>query len=203
MEGWLLALAERTPGFISRDEGLLLYRTGLEAAPAGPMLELGSYCGRSSIFLGAAAAERSSLLYSVDHHRGSEEHQPGEGYHDPSLVDAAGRVDTLPRFRRAIADSGLEGTVVAVVGDARLVARNWSTPVSLLFVDGGHSDSATWADYLGWVPHLRAEGFLAIHDVYPDLSDGNGRAPLHVYERALAEGWREEAAEGSLRILRR
>ena len=142
------------------------------------------------------------MLFTVDHHRGSEEHQPGQEYNDPELTDADGRVDSLPRFRQTLAEAGLEGSVVAVVGSSAAVAEAWRTPLGLVFIDGGHSQAAADADYAGWSPHVAPGGLLAIHDVFPNPADG-GRPPFLIYERALAEGWCEVGATGSLRVLRR
>ncbi len=186
------------------DEGLALYEAGRGALGDGPLLEVGSYCGKSAVYLGAAAAERGTVLYSVDHHRGSEENQPGWEWHEPDLVDeAVGKMDTLPVFRRTIHDAGLEGVVVAVVGDSPVISANWRTPLSLLFIDGGHGEEPAHADYEGWVPHVAPGGLLAIHDVFPDPADG-GRPPFEIYRRAVGSGAFEEvSAQGSLRVLRR
>jgi predicted O-methyltransferase YrrM len=201
MDAALLRLAGRVRGFMPEDEGLALHAAAL-SAPEGQLLEVGSYCGKSAIYLGAAARERGCLLFSVDHHRGSEEHQPGEEYHDPSLLDGNGRVDTLPCFRETLAAAGLEDVVVAVVGRSAAVASAWQTPLAMVFLDGGHSQEAADADYAGWAPRLLPGGLLAIHDVFPDPADG-GRPPFVIYRRALADGFRELPAPGSLRILAR
>lgn len=186
------------------DEGLALYEAGRTAPGEHPLLEVGSYCGKSSIYLGTAAQERGTVLYAVDHHRGSEENQPGWEWHEPDLVDeAVGMMDTLPVFRRTVHDAGLEGVVVAVVGDSPRIAANWHTPLSLLFIDGGHGEEPAHADYEGWAPHVAPGGLLAIHDVFPDPADG-GRPPYEIYLRALASGaFEDESAQGSLRVLRR
>ena len=202
MDPRLSELAQRAKGFMPHREGLALYRAALEAPPA-PWLEIGSYCGKSALYLGAAARERGTVLYSLDHHRGSEEHQPGEAYHDPDLVDRAGRVDTLLEFRKTIAEASLEDAVVAVVGESARVARAWGTRLGLVFIDGGHSEAAARADYEGWAPHLVRDGLLLIHDVFPDPAAG-GQAPYRIYDRALASGaFREVGATNSLRVLRR
>lgn len=201
----VVALAEPVPGFMPRDEGLALHRAALSLAVAGPLLEIGSWCGKSAVYLGTAARERRTVLYTVDHHRGSEENQPGEQYHEPAFYDAEARsLDTLPCLRRTLRVTKLEDCVIPVVGASKLVAANWSTPLAMLFIDGGHSLPAVRDDYDGWTPHLAPRGLLAIHDVFPDPADG-GRPPFLVYEQALASGLFEEAAEptGSLRLLRR
>ena len=204
MDTRLRQLAAEAIGFMPAAEGLALYEAGIEAAPLGPLLEIGSYCGKSAIYLGAAAQQGGVTLYSLDHHRGSEEQQPGWEHHDPRLVDpVSGLIDTLPWFRRAIAGAGLEDTVVALVGDSPRYARHWGTPLALLFIDGGHAERPARADYDGWTPHLMPGGLLAIHDVFPDPADG-GQAPYHIYQRAIDGGDFEQLRTvGSLRILRR
>ncbi len=185
------------------DEGVALYRAARAVAVPGPLLEIGSYCGKSAIYLGAAAAELGRVLFAVDHHRGSEENQPGWEWHEPDLVDAhAGRIDTLPVFRRTIFDAGLEGTVVAVVGDSPAVGTVWTTSLSLLFIDGGHGSEPAHRDFDTWTPHIAAGGTLAIHDVFPDPADG-GRPPYEIYCRAVESGrFTETGGTGSLRLLR-
>ncbi len=209
--GEVVALARDTRGFMPDDEGLALLRAGLRAGsvarPGGGravFVEIGAWCGKSSLYLGAAAEATGAVLFSVDHHRGSEENQPGWPYHEPDLVDPDdGRIDTLPHWRRAIARAGLEASVVGIVGDSPTVASCWSTPLALCFVDGGHGSEPAWADYRGWAPHVAVDGLLAIHDVFPDPADG-GRPPYELWAHALASGqWVEEAACGSLRVLRR
>jgi len=200
----LFAFADAIRGFMPPDEGRALHNHASTVAVEGPFLEVGSYCGKSTVYLGAAACQRGRLLFAVDHHRGSEENQPGWEWHEPDLVDpASGLIDTLPEFRRTIRDSGLDGTVVAVVGDSPSVAAAWGTPLALVFIDGGHGVEPAHADYQGWVPHLAEGGTLLIHDVFPDPADG-GRPPFEIYQRAVASGAFEELdAVGSLRALRR
>jgi predicted O-methyltransferase YrrM len=204
----LLARARAAKGFMPDDEGLALYEAGVLAAASGlgPLLEVGAYCGKSSIYLGAAARQGASVLFSLDHHRGSEENQAGWEHHDPTLVDpASGRMDTLPTWRRTIEEASLERDVVAVVGNSPTVAAQWRTPLSLVFIDGGHGEEPAWSDYRGWVPHVAEGGFLAIHDVFPDPADG-GRPPFELWSRAMESRAFTELAErscGSLRVARR
>jgi predicted O-methyltransferase YrrM len=201
--------AEAATGFMPAAEGLALCETAESYAAVGPVLEVGSYCGKSAIYL--AAGVRAARAYgvrqqvvTVDHHRGSEEHQPGWEYHDRSLVDTAtGRFDTLPRLRATLAAAGVEDDVVAVVGRSADVARLWRAPLGMLFIDGGHTEAAAQWDYEGWAPWVAFGGALAIHDVFPDPADG-GQAPFRIYRRALTSGaFTELRREGSLRILER
>jgi len=175
------------------------------ARPGLPLLEVGSYCGRSTIWLGDVAERASTVLFAVDHHRGSEENQAGWEHHDLEVVDQrVGKMDTLPFFRAAIHDAGLEHAVVAVVGRSPLVASTWTTPLSFLFIDGGHGEEPARLDYEGWTPHVAVGGTLAIHDVFPDPADG-GRPPYEqIFVPALESGrFQLQSATGSLRVLTR
>ncbi|MER7668994.1 class I SAM-dependent methyltransferase [Kitasatospora sp. NPDC096128] len=201
----VLAAFEAATGFMPVDEGLALYAAAVAAARRTglPVLEIGTYCGRSAVLLAAAAREAGTVALTVDHHRGSEEQQPGWEYHDPTLVDPeVGRMDTLPRFRRTLHAAGLEEHVVALVGRSPQIAALWGRPLALVFIDGGHTDEHATGDYEGWAPHLAPDGLLVVHDVFPDPADG-GQAPYRVYLRALAEGFEEVSVTGSLRVLRR
>ncbi len=193
-------------GFMPTDEGDALWDAGVEATaavPGAPFLEIGSYCGKSSIWLGAAAQTGDVVLFALDHHRGSEENQAGWEHHEPDLVDPeVGRMDTLPRFRRTLFDAGLEPSVVALVGDSPTVGRFWTTPLALLFIDGGHGSEPAHRDYELWSRHVAPGGTLCIHDVFPDPAEG-GRPPHEIYLRALEGGFTERRAVGSMRVLTR
>jgi MMP 1-O-methyltransferase len=200
----LLEHARAAKGFMPEDEGLLLHRWARARLPHGPVLEVGTYCGKSAVYLGAAAREVGGTAFTVDHHRGSEENQAGWEHHDASLVDPeTGLMDTLPSYRRTVQRAGLEPYVVAVVGASTTVSRHWRTPLSLLFIDGGHGEEPAHDDYAGWAPWVMRDGALVIHDVFPDPADG-GRPPYEVYLRALDSGaFAEAEAVGSMRVLRR
>ena len=191
-------------GFLAPEEGRALHNAALEQAPRGPCLEIGAYCGKSALYIGAACQAAGGLLFSVDHHRGSEENQPGWEWFDESRWDAeAGSLDTLPAFRRTLRAAGLEDVVVPVVGRSAVLARHWRTPLAFLFIDGGHTSEAALGDYRGWTPHLLPDGVLAIHDVFPDPADG-GPPPFEIYQLACASGLFEPLpGVASLRLLRR
>lgn len=205
MPDHLVEQALAATGFMPPDEGLLLFRHAVRQLPHGPALEVGTYAGKSAIYLGAAAAQVGGTVFTVDHHRGSEENQAGWEHHDPSTVDPEfGLMDTLGLFRKNIARAGLEQHVVAIVGESATVAAHWNTPLGLLFIDGGHGVEPARADYRNWTPKVAPGGLLVIHDVFPDPADG-GRPPYEdIYLPALASGAFEEVeALGSMRVLRR
>jgi MMP 1-O-methyltransferase len=200
----LREVADATKGFLPDDEALALYDAAVSMASRGLLLEVGTYCGKSATWLGAAAQATAGHVVTVDHHRGSEENQPGWEWHDAELVDpVTGLMDTLPFFRRTMHAAGLESVVTAVVGRSAMVAAWWCTPLALLFIDGGHAAEHCIADYRGWSPFVAPGGLLAIHDVFEDPADG-GQAPYeHIYLPALADGFVEQRQVGSLRVLRR
>jgi predicted O-methyltransferase YrrM len=183
-----IRLLDKVKGFLDPEEALCLYKTAIVASRQGPCLEIGSYCGKSTICLGVACRRNDSVLFSIDHHHGSEEQQPGEAYFDPELFDSeSDRVNTFPTFRKTIEMAGLDNTVIPIVCRSDVVARMWKTPLSLVFIDGGHSYEAALGDCQAWSPHLMRGGYLLIHDIFSDPSKG-GQAPYQVYRQALASG---------------
>ena len=179
---------ESIKGFMDPLEGERLYELARASASLGPCLEIGSYCGKSTVYLGAGCQQSGQQLFAIDHHRGSEEHQPGEDYHDVALFDGqAGKLDSFPEFRRTIDRAGLNDTVIPIVAGTVLAGRYWRTPLGMVFIDGGHSDAAALADYRTWAPHVLPGGILAIHDLFPDPAEG-GQAPYRIYQLALASG---------------
>jgi len=200
----LFELAAQVTGFMPPEEGRALYDAAVTYLGDGVGVEIGTYCGKSTVMLGAAAQQTGGVLYTIDHHHGSEEHQPGWEYHDTTMVDeVTGLFDTLPTLRHTLDAAGLDDHVVAVVGKSSLVARSWRTPLQLLFIDGGHTDAAAQQDFDGWARWVAVGGTLVIHDVFPDPNAG-GQAPYRVYRRALDTGaFREVSAIGSMRVLER
>lgn len=175
-------------GFLDAEEGAALYQHARAAAQLGPLLEVGSYCGKSTVYLGAACKSSNSILFAVDHHRGSEEHQLGGEYHDPDLYDARfAKMDSFPQFRHTLASANLEDVVVPIVAPSALAARFWSTPLAMVFIDGGHSMEAALNDYRSWAGYVMRGGLLAIHDVFPNPADG-GRPPYEIWKLAQESG---------------
>ena len=196
-------VAAATKGFLPLEEGDALYDAALTAAP-GTWLEVGTYCGKSTVHLGAAARALGAELVTLDHHRGSEENQPGWEWHDSSLVDPhTGRLETLPSLRHTLWEAGLDDVVSALVATTQQVARWWTSPLTLLFLDGNHTEEVAQHDYAAFSPHVVAGGLLAVHDVFDDPAEG-GRPPYNVVQRALGSGdFRQVSACGSLRVLQR
>lgn len=179
-------LAESVKGFLDPEEGQRLYEVACEAALLGPCLEVGSYCGKSALYLGAACKTRGAVLFSIDHHRGSEEQQPGEAYFNPDVFDPrAYLIDTLGYFRKTLFRADLEEIVVPLVCSSAVAARAWTTPLALVFIDGGHAFKTVLDDYTFWAKHVMPDGYLLIHDIFSDPAEG-GQAPFQIYQKALA-----------------
>ena len=189
-------------GFLDHNEGICLYNHALSSSKKGPILEIGSYCGKSTIYLATAAKEYNCSVYSIDHHTGSEENQVGWEYHDIELFDEeTGKINSFPEFMRNLRKANLLDTVIPIVSDSSLVSRDWKIPLSMVFIDGGHTMEAAFNDFNNWKDKIIKGGILAIHDVFPNPDDG-GRPPFEIYRKALSEkNFKEVEAVKSLRIL--
>ena len=196
--------ARSIKGFLDDAEGEYLYETALKASRSGPCLEIGSYCGKSTVYIGMACRENKAVLFALDHHRGSEEQQPGEEYFDPGLFDHhTGTVDTFRSFRRTLKTARLEYTVVPMVCDSSVASRQWATPLSMVFIDGGHAFDTVYSDYSLWSPHVQPGGYILFHDIYEDPRQG-GQAPLRVYRHAVKSGYFQDLGRfGTLGVLKR
>ncbi|MFT4729505.1 MAG: putative O-methyltransferase YrrM [Granulosicoccus sp.] len=195
---------ESVKGFLDPIEGAQLYDRALVACELGPCLEIGSYCGKSTVYLGQACKQKGRTLFAVDHHRGSEEHQFGEEYHDPDIFDAGLQaIDTFKLFRDTLKRADLDSIVVPLVASSVVAARDWQTPLGMVFIDGGHSFEAAQADYSSWAPHVMSCGILAIHDLFPDPATG-GQAPITIWRQAIDSGLFDDlGVVGTLGVLRR
>ncbi|MCH2264676.1 MAG: class I SAM-dependent methyltransferase [SAR86 cluster bacterium] len=189
-------------GFLLKEEGESLYLAAKKYSKRGPCLEIGSYCGKSALYIGSAVKENNQLLYSIDHHKGSEEQQPGEEFFDPDLLDETGNsINSLPFFLDTISKAGLKDIVIPMVSTSVEVSKAWTKPLAMVFIDGGHSEKAANEDYDAWNPHIIPGGLLAIHDVFPNPEDG-GRPPFNIYTKAKKSGlFKEVDMIGSLALL--
>ena len=179
---------DQVKGFLEKQEAESLYQFAKKYSSLGPCLEIGSYCGKSAVYLDAAMKENNQILYSIDHHKGSEEQQPGEEFFDLDLLDETGKgINTLPFFLETLDKAGLRDNVVPIVSTSLEASEVWSEPLAMVFIDGGHSDQAANDDYDVWHPHIIQRGLLAIHDVFPNPEDG-GRPPFNIYTKAKESG---------------
>lgn len=177
---------------MDEEEGRYLYKIAEQVSKTGACLEIGSYCGKSTIYLGSGCKQNDGILFSIDHHRGSEEQQPGEEYFDSDLLDPdTNQIDTFKFFRKTLEAAHLQDTVVPMVCRSQVAARQWGTPLGLVFIDGGHSYDTAYIDYSSWAGHIMPGGYLLFHDIFPDPSKG-GQAPYQIYQIAAASGLFQE-----------
>ena len=195
---------DNVKGFLADDEAAALFNHAAQCSSLGPILEVGSYCGKSTVYLGVAAKKNNGVVFAVDHHRGSEEHQLGEEYHDKELFDAdVALYDTFKEFRKNMRAADIEDTVVPLVSSSEVAAKQWATPLAMVFIDGGHSFEAAEMDYRSWAAHIKIGGILCIHDLFPNPEEG-GQAPITIYRMAIASGLFEEVeVVNTLGVLRR
>ena len=171
-------------GFLSDKEAKKLQELFLNVHHLGAVLEIGTYCGKSTLNFAYVAKKINGLVYTVDHHTGSEEHQLGEEYHDEDLYDERiEKFNTLPEFLKNIRSSNLFKYVIPMINNSKEVSKAFSESIGLLFIDGGHSHEAALDDYNSWKNKISSGGLLVIHDVFPNPEDG-GRPPFEIYSSA-------------------
>jgi MMP 1-O-methyltransferase len=191
------SFAERIKGWLRREEGELLYRLSAEACLYSRVVELGSYCGRSSIVLAASLAGRSQLpLACVDTFRGSCEHQPGGRYFDPDML-VGGVVNTYPAFVRSLKAAELWDHVEAMQLSTREAATKFTDPVGLLFMDADHEYTAVCEDLRFWLSRVVSNGYIVLHDV------GEWSGPTRAAADLLEAGFKRFAQAGTALALRK
>ena len=179
---------KRIKGFLSKEEGKKLQEIFKKVHTLGPVLEVGTYCGKSALCFAKIAKDFDSTVFTVDHHTGSEEHQLGEEYHDRDLYDnRLHKFNTLPELLSNLIGSGLGSYIIPIVNDSVSSSKNFKKDVSVLFIDGGHSLQAAINDYDSWKDKIAIGGYLLIHDVFPNPADG-GRPPFEIYNLAKKSG---------------
>ena len=192
---------KKIKGFLKHTEGVALYENTKEVCVHGNAAEIGSYCGKSTCYIAQACKENNSLLYAIDHHRGSEEQQKGQEYFDEEIFDVLeNRINTYPLFLKNIKEFELDNFIKPMVMDSISASKEISEALDFIFIDGSHTYESARNDYKYWEPKLRNGGILAIHDIY-DSEDDGGQAPREIYETALREGFTLKKRVESLVLL--
>jgi hypothetical protein len=171
-------------GFLSDKEAKKLQELFLKVHHLGSVLEIGTYCGKSALNFSEVAKDVNGLIYTIDHHTGSEEHQRGEEYHDSELFDERlKKFNTLPEFLNNLKSKKMAKFIIPIIDKSQNASNFFSEKISLLFIDGGHSFETALSDYNAWKDKICADGLLVIHDVFPNPKDG-GRPPYEIYTLA-------------------
>tara|TARA_B100000482_G_scaffold190113_1_gene172748 strand:- start:1130 stop:1732 length:603 start_codon:yes stop_codon:yes gene_type:complete len=185
-----LAKYKDIKGFMPEHEGKALYKWARKFSEYGPLLEIGTYCGKSSMFLSEGAQANNQYVYTIDHHMGSEEHQVNEEYFDIEIFDELSkRINSFPLFLKNINNFGIKN-IVPIVNESSLVAESWNSPLAMVFIDGGHSLETAMNDFISWHEKIISGGALVIHDIFENPEDG-GQAPYEVYMHALKNGFND------------
>ena len=176
-------------GFMPNHEGLALTKWAEKFSYYGPALEIGTFGAKSALYIAAGSSIHDQLVYTIDHHSGSEEHQLGEEYFDPEIYDKKlGRVNTVPLMQANLQQFDESNWVVPIIANANSIAPSWRAELGLLFIDGSHTEISALNDYDNWNSKLHSNGALVIHDIYEKPEDG-GQAPYLIYQKALTEGF--------------
>ena len=171
-------------GFMPKHEGIALTKWSEKFSSIGPIMEIGSYCGKSAIYLSKGAILNDQLVYTIDHHFGSEEHQIKEEYFDSEIFDYKNqRVNTLPLLIKNINKIQVKN-IVPIVSNSVDIASKWNAKLGMVFIDGGHSFKAANNDYVSWSTKIKKNGALVIHDIFENPDEG-GQAPFEIFQKAL------------------
>lgn len=163
---------EKTEGMISFDEGLTLYSLA-KKAETGCIIEVGSYRGRSSVFLAKGSEAGEGLpVYAVD---------PHESFIGV-LGGVFGPVDRKA-FYKTMLETGCSEIVSLINLSSDKFAMNWDKPVSVLWIDGDHSYEGVLADFENWSPHLADKASIA----FDDATDPN-LGPFKLIDELLSSG---------------
>ena len=148
---------ETVDGWLSEGEARYLYALARQGPGKGAIVEIGSWKGKSTIFLAAGSMKASrEKIHAIDHHKGGPD-QEGLGYKD---------IDTQGEFRKNIRNAGVENHVVPVIMGSVEAIQNWNEPIRLLWIDGNHDYEAVKNDFLLWEPYVIDGGVIAFHDTY-------------------------------------
>ena len=170
--------------FMPKHEGIALTKWSEKFSSIGPIMEIGSYCGKSAIYLSKGAILNDQLVYTIDHHFGSEEHQIKEEYFDSEIFDYKNqRVNTLPLLIKNINKIQVKN-IVPIVSNSVDIASKWNAKLGMVFIDGGHSFKAANNDYVSWSTKIKKNGALVIHDIFENPDEG-GQAPFEIFQKAL------------------
>ena len=141
-------------GWVNHPEGRLLYHLARKCTGRGAIVEIGSWKGRSTIWLGhGSRAGRGLKIHAVDPHAGVIERG-----------QTAGNGSTFDEFQRNLRMAGVEEVVVPHVDYSDAVARSFSEPVELIFIDGLHDYDAVTTDFAAWYPKVIEGGVMAFHE---------------------------------------
>jgi hypothetical protein len=181
-------------GWLRDDEAELLVRVARHAAgeQEGAIVEIGSYCGKSTVALATAArsARADARVFAIDPHLGVVSADDG-------LDGITVGPPTFERFQHTISEAGLTDVVEVIRQHSFDVP--WRSPISLLFIDGLHDYSSVARDFFHFEPHLSDGADVAFHD----CDESSPGVQAFVAGLAGSGGYDEVGRASSLVVFRR
>ena len=128
-------------------EGCLLFDYASKIPTKGLIIEIGSWRGRSTVWLGQGAMFRGGKVLAVDPHEGMEGF--GESYNE---------------FLNNIERCKVSNNVMPILLTSKVFFENYTEKVDMVFIDGLHDYPTVLNDTLESLDHLKENGILAMHD---------------------------------------
>jgi predicted O-methyltransferase YrrM len=160
------AIAGQIEGWLSEPQGRALYAAAAACSGRGAIVEIGSWKGRSTVWLAHGAAVAGQKVLAIDPHVGSRE--------DP-------HERTLDAFLANLERAGAAASVEPLVMTSAEAVRRIDGPVELLFVDGDHSPEGARSDADRWLPRVMEGGTVMFHDVATSGYSG----PRRVFQQRI------------------
>ena len=172
-----------THGYLSEREAGFLYWAARNWPVEGPIIELGSLEGRSTLVF----ALGGRCVHAVD----AWSSDVGD---ISALRKQRTPEESYARFKHNLENAGVASMVVTHRGRTDTIGMSWHTIAAILYIDAGHGYEDISRDLVVWLPHLHRHGLLLMHDVL-----GHGyRGVTRAASELLRHGWRVVGSAGSL-----
>lgn len=148
------SIADTVEGWLTDREGQTLYNLAKNCKGEGVIVEIGSWKGKSTIWIGNGSKNGNSvLIYAIDPHTGSLEHQKENNF-----------VKTFEDFKKNIKNAKVDDIIVPIVKTSKDAAKTFNKKVEFIFIDGAHEYNSVKLDFDMWVPKVLNGGIIAFHD---------------------------------------
>ncbi|WKZ17917.1 MAG: class I SAM-dependent methyltransferase [Candidatus Jettenia sp. CY-1] len=144
-------IVDNVDGWLTDKEGELLYTLAKNCTSENVIVEIGSWKGKSTIWLGMGSKRGNKLkIYAIDPHKGHK-HRPD-------------KIETFEEFQRNIKKAKIDDIITPIVKTSEEAAKNFDEPITLIFIDGNHEYDHVKLDVELWFPKVTEGGILAFHD---------------------------------------
>lgn len=153
----IFSLTKNVIGWLTDKEAILLFNITSSLTGKGSVAEIGSYQGKSTIFIASALKIKkiNTTFYAIDPHVGSEEHKV-EGKN----------IWTYDMFMKNITGAGVATLITPIVKDSVSFSKECKDKFEFIFIDGAHDFDSVLQDIDAWFPKLIEGGYIAFHDTY-------------------------------------